>query len=213
MNPEPDRLISQLTRREFVNMSALSLTSLSALNYSRLAHGSEAGSVTNRLLDEKLGVQFVYGGVIHETAHEGPCRCGRLVNLSHDAELSRHAKNFTQFTKDLKSRSFPQEAEVLEPADFEMIVPEKSVEFVFPESGFKKVEQHIDRVDLFVLIGGFVSDIAVHLGQRTNKPIAALGNSWVVDVPAALRYYGLEGHVVLDWEDLKEKRGQEYILY
>ncbi|UCG56380.1 MAG: hypothetical protein JSU70_16145 [Phycisphaerales bacterium] len=155
----------------------------------------------NPLLETKLGIKFVLGGMVHETAHEGPCRTGKLEHLTYEAESQGFQNQFTQFANELNKRKFPREARILSPVGFRILVKEKDVDFKFPRKYFAQIEEDIANTDLIVVLHGFASDIALKVAERFNKPVATIGNSWVVDVPATLRHKGYESYIALDWED------------
>jgi hypothetical protein len=188
-----------LSRRDFMGISSLGLigTLMPADFLSALTEEAEM----NPLFDTQLGIKFVLGGMAHETAHEGPCRIGRLEDLTYQAEMDGLDRQFSQFVNELNNRKFPKEARILPPVDFRMLVKEKDTDFKFPEKYFAQIKKDIPNTDLIVVLRGFASDIALRLAERFHKPVATIGNDWVVDVPATLRYRGHEGHIALDWED------------
>jgi len=190
---------SSLSRRDFI-----ALSSLGVIRYflpKNLVFASQNNVQINSLFDSKLGIKFVFGGMAHETAHEGPCRVGRLDDLTYQAEMKGLDRQFSQFVNELRGRDFPREAEILEPVDFRMLVKEKDTDFKFPEQYFAQVEKDISNTDLIVVVRGFASDIALKIAERFNRPVATIGNDWVVDVPATLRHRGFESYIALDWED------------
>ncbi len=210
-----------LDRRGFIKSSALGLGTIAAWNV--LPAGAmnvfmqEAGPLwaQNPLYKkEKLNIQFVISSVIHESNALGPCRGGTREMNTQEKEYQRHMDNFAWRKQQLKSLSFPREANILEPVDFQLWVREKNVEFDFPESEFAKLEEKVDQVDLFIVLDGFTGDVAVKLAQRYKKPVATVAYSrdrkfydrpfsgWLVDMAAALRQRGLEGYVALDWKDM-----------
>ena len=188
-----------LSRRDFIALS--SLGTMRFLMPENLVFAASDTVPFNSLFNTKLGIKFVFGGMAHETAHEGPCRVGKLTDLTYQAEMKGIDRGFSQFENYLKGRDFPGEAEILEPVDFRMLVKEKDVDFKFPEQNFARIEKDISKTDLIVVVRGFASDIALKLAERYNKPVATIGNDWVVDVPATLRHKGYESHIALDWED------------
>ena len=194
-----NQIDSFLSRRDFIALSSLGM--IKCLMPRNLVFASSNKTPINPLFDTKLGVKFVLGAMAHETAHEGPCRVGRLEDLTYQAEMKGIDRQFSQFINELRSRDFPREAEILEPVDFRMLVREKDTDFKFPEQYFAKVEKDISNTDLIVVIRGFASDIALKLAERFKKPVATIGNDWVVDVPATLRHRGHESYIALDWED------------
>ncbi len=191
--------IIAMSRRDFLGYSSVGV--LSALVPGIASAGGGAEASLNPLFDMKLGIKFVLGGMVHETAHEGPCRVGALESLTYEAEKQGFAGQFRQFTDWLKGRTFPPEAQILSPVGFEILVKEKDVNFKFPEKYFTQIKEDIDRTDLIVVLHGFASDIAIKVAERFRKPVATVGNTWVVDVPATLRHAGYESYVAADWED------------
>ena len=199
MNTNHSKIFGAVSRRDFLGYSSLGV--LGALvSGGELSTRSEWKEL-NPLFETKLGVKFVVRGMVHETAHEGPCRTGKLENLTYQAETRGCEERFARFEKELKKRAFPQETKILKPVDFRVLVREKNVEFQFQEKYFRQIEADLDNTDLIVVLWGFASDIALKLAERFDKPVATIGNDWVVDVPATLRHKGYESYIALDWED------------
>jgi len=188
-----------LSRRDFLGYSSLGILGALLPGIASPDDGSE-GSL-NPLFETKLGIKFVLGGMVHETAHEGPCRVGALESLTYEAEKQGFERQFSLFAQELKGRTFPPEALILKPVGFEILVKEKDVDFKFPEKYFSQIEEDIANTDLIVVLHGFASDIALKVAERFKKPVATIGNDWVVDVPATLRHAGYESYIALDWED------------
>ena len=199
MDTNHNNIFDHLSRRDFLGYSSLSVLGMLASGSELSAHPEQ--TALNPLFETKLGVKFVLGGMVHETAHEGPCRTGNLENLTYQAEARGFEKQFERFEKELKSRKFPQEAKILKPVGFRVLVRKKDVEFQFQEAYFRQIEEDLDNTDLIVVLRGFASDIALKLAERFDKPVATIGNDWVVDVPATLRHKGFESYIALDWED------------
>ena len=199
MRTNQNQLGSCLSRRDFIAASSLGMIGYFMPKNFVFALPNE--SPVNSLFDTKLRIKFVFGGMVHETAHEGPCRVGKLDNLTYQAEMKGLDGQFSQFVNELKGKDFPPEAEILEPVDFRMLVKEKDTDFKFPEKYFAQIEKDISKTDLIVVVRGFASDIALKVAERFNKPVATIGNDWVVDVPATLRHKGYESYIALDWED------------
>jgi len=199
MEANENAMRSGLSRRDFLGYSSLGV--LGAFSPGSVLSVSPSAVRMNPLFETKLGVKFVLGGMVHETAHEGPCRTGGLEHLTREAETRSFERQFSRFAEELKSREFPREAEILKPVGFQMLVKEKDVNFQFPEKHFAEIEEDIPKTDLIVALRGFASDIALKLAERFGKPVATIGNDWVVDVPATLRHKGHESYIALDWED------------
>ena len=199
MNSEYNGIFGDLSRRDFLGYSTFCMLGAIVQGSEFFAHPEWIE--LNPLFETKLGVKFVLGGMVHEAAHEGPCRTGRLENLTYKAEAQAFKKQFDHFEKELKNREFPREANILKPVGFQVLVRKKDVEFRFPDTYFRQIEEDIGSTDLIVVVRGFASDIALKLAERFDKPIATIGNDWVVDVPATLRHKGYESYIALDWED------------
>jgi hypothetical protein len=188
-----------ISRRDFLGYSSLGILGTLLPGIAWPDGGSEPS--LNPLFQTKLGVKFVLGGMVHETAHEGPCRVGTLESLTYEAEKQSFERQFSRFAEDLKGRAFPPEVQVLKPVGFQMLVKKKDVDFKFPEEYFSQIQEDIGNTDLIVVLSGFASDIALKVAERFKKPVATIGNDWVVDVPATLRHKGYESYIALDWED------------
>lgn len=199
MESNGNGIAGAISRRDFLGYSSVGI--LGALMPGIVLPDDSPRTSLNPLFEMKLGVKFVLGGMVHETAHEGPCRVGPLESLTYEAEKQGFEKQFSRFAEGLKGRTFPPEAQILKPVGFQMLVKEKDVDFKFPEKYFKQIEEDIPNTDLIVVLSGFASDIALKVAQRFKKPVATIGNDWVVDVPATLRHKGYESYIALDWED------------
>jgi len=205
----PTRKPGDVSRRQFIEISGAALGVGAGLSFQGILAAMMPEKELNPLFHSKLGVQFVVGGMVHETAHEGPCRTGKLSDLTYEAEMARHKSSLDRFRSLYKTWHFTQEVDLLEPVDVLMLV-KKNVEFEMVEEGFGKIEEKIGKIDVFVVLRSFVSDICLELAKRYNKPVIALayegqprrGPGWVVDAPAAVRHIGKEGYAAYDVEDL-----------
>ena len=206
-----------LTRRQFVNKGSLFIGGLSvlpSLSFARSALAEAGGPWLdfNKLYRMKLRVKFVIGCLIHDTAHEGPCRIGNLSQLTKEVDLKNHEANFEMRKKQIQGRTFPSEVELLKTVDFKMLVKEKDCEFKFPNSEFTKLEKEIEQTDLLVTLDGFNGQIGIKLAEQYKKPVASIAYSnperpqdwgaWLVDMTAGLKHKGLEGYLAYDWKDL-----------
>jgi len=142
MNTNHCGIFGELSRRDFLASSSLSL--LGSLVSGRELPAQSDWTELNPLFETKLGIKFVVGGMVHETAHEGPCRTGKLESLTYQAESQSCERQFNQFVKGLKDRQLPREAKILEPVDFRVLVREKNVEFQFEEKYFRQIEKDRD---------------------------------------------------------------------
>jgi len=203
---------SCINRRQFIGSSALLAGVGMGSNLFSQSDSAQTGNPWldfNPLFDMKLKVRFVITGVIHDTAHEGPCRTGRLEDLTREKDMRRHLNTFKKRKQQINARTFPAEVEVLETVDFQMLVKEKDCDFKFPAGEMKKVEKDIDETDLLIALDGFNGKVGMMLAEKYRKPVATIayfgrGNygAWVVDIPAGLRHLGLEGYLAYDWDDM-----------
>ncbi len=209
-----------VNRRSFLKKSAMGFGSLASLSVlpgvSRdlLSGPSSPLYSLNPLYHKKLKVLFVIGGAVHESDTPGPCRPGAREDLSPVAEENFHKTNIAERKKQIKKWSFPDVAEILEPVDFKMFIPPKSVEFEFPESEFGKIETQLKEVDLFIVLDGLTGDICIELGKRYNKPVATIVQSegslfnypgwggWLVDMTAGTRERGIESYLAYNWDEM-----------
>lgn len=209
-----------INRRQFMSGGALLMGGLSigsrVFSESVLAQERNSGLEFNPLFAMRLKVRFVIAGLIHDTAHEGPCRTGQLEYLTRQADMERHLNNFKNRKEQIKARTFPAEVEILETIDFQMRVKEKDCNFQFPESEMRKVEKDIEEVDLLVILDGFNGQVGIMLAEKYHKPVATIAYSnpertknggrdygaWLVDMTAGLRHKGLEGYLAYDWEEM-----------
>ncbi|MCD6192616.1 MAG: hypothetical protein J7L26_04005 [Candidatus Aminicenantes bacterium] len=143
---------------------------------------------------EKVGVKVVYGALVHKGTHEGPCRTGDKNFLSLENERKRAKENFINFVKEVEGNINKEDAELLEPVYIEYFE-----DFIVKESEFKKLENDLEKTDLF-LIGFRVPGI-----ERYKKPVAMIGEGVTnVDVSAYMRSGGLEGYAIFDFNELND---------
>lgn len=147
----------------------------------------------NSVLSIKINVKPVYGSIVHTEAYEGPCRCGKIEELTPEAERLKNMKAFAKFQEDIK-KNISSEAKILKPTYIEY-----DESFVVKEEEFKKLEDDLNNVDLFLL------SYRVPGIERYKKPIAMIGRGVTnVDVAAYLRSRGFEGYAPLDYSELNE---------
>ena len=143
---------------------------------------------------EKVGVKVVSGALVHKGTHEGPCRTGDKKFLSLENERRRAKENFVNFVKEVEQNINKENTELLKPVYIEYFE-----DFIVKESEFKKLENDLEKVDLF-LLGGRVPGI-----ERYKKPVAMIGKGVSnVDVSAYMKSRGLEGYAIFDFDELNE---------
>lgn len=147
-----------------------------------------------KVIYEKVGLKIAYGALIHKGSHEGPCRTGNKKMLSTESERKREKKAFNSFIKEVRENINEENVEILEPVYIEYYE-----DFIVKESEFKKLENDLEKVDLF-LLGGRVPGI-----ERYKKPVAMIGKGVTnVDVSAYMRSRGLEGYAIFDFDELDD---------
>jgi len=143
---------------------------------------------------EKIGVKIVYGALVHKGTHEGPCRIGDKKSLSLENERRRAKERFENFVKEVEENINKEDAELLEPVYIEYFE-----DFIVKESELKKLENDLERTDLF-LIGFRVPGI-----ERYKKPVAMLGQGITnVDISAYMRSRGFEGYAIFNFDELND---------
>jgi len=141
----------------------------------------------------KIGVKPVYGALVHRDAKEGPCRVGNKVTLSPQTERNRFKEDFKRFIGDIKD-NLTEEVTILKP-----VYIEYGEDFTVREREFKKLEDDLEKVDLFLL------SYRVPGIERYRKPIAMIGRGVTnVDISAYLRDRGREGYALFDYDELNE---------
>jgi hypothetical protein len=90
----------------------------------------------------------------------------------------------------LKGTTFPPKLES-SPGRFEMFVKEKDVDFKFLRR-YSHRSKDIANTDLIVVLHGF-PPTSLEVAGRFKKPVATIGNDWVVDV-LRLATAGIELH-------------------
>jgi len=145
-------------------------------------------------IDTKIGVKPVFSSLIHRDAKEGPCRVGTAEELSPRREREKAREHFSNLREVLK-RTLAGNAEILDP-----VYIEYGEDFIIPAKELAKLEDDLDRVDLFLLANYRVPGI-----ERFGKPVAMVGGGVTnVDVAAYLRARGIEGYAPLDVKELNQ---------
>jgi len=143
---------------------------------------------------EKVGVKIVYGALVHKGSHEGPCRTGDKKFLSLENERRRAKEKFANFVREVEENINKEDVEILKPVYIEYFE-----DFIVKESEFKKLENDLEKVDLFLLEG------RIHGIERYKKPVARIGKGiGNVDVSAYMRSRGLEGYAIFDFNQLND---------
>lgn len=146
-----------------------------------------------KFINVKIRIKPVFSALIHSDEKEGPCRIGSPEYLNPDAERKRAKETFNNIKGEL-NKVLTKDAEILEPAYIEY-----GESFIIPDSQFKQIEEELQKIDLFLLLGR-VPGI-----EKYNKPIAMVGEGVSnVDVAAYLRSRGFEGYAPLDFDELNE---------
>jgi L-fucose isomerase-like protein len=146
-----------------------------------------------RAMFEKVGVKIVFAAIVHKGSHEGPCRAGEKKHLTTEFEKKQRKEEFESIVREVK-KNLKEDAEILEPAYIEY-----AENFVIKERELSKLDNDIEKVDLFLIFGG----MRVFGIERYKKPVAMLGAGISnVDVSAYFRSRGMEGYAVYDYDEL-----------
>ncbi len=141
----------------------------------------------------KVNVKPVCGFLIHSDAKEGPCRTGDENTLSPQNERNEAEKRFKHFVEDIKN-NLTKDATILKP-----VYIEYGEDFHVKERELKKLENELEKVDLF-LLGFRIPGI-----ERYKKPIAMIGKGITnVDISAYFKSRNLEGYAPFDFDELNE---------
>jgi len=150
-----------------------------------------------RPIDVKVKIKPVFTQLIHHAAYEGPCRTGRMEDLTPEADRRRGQGRFARWVEDVGENLCP-DAELLDPVYLEW-----GDDFVLREALLRKLEPDIYEADLvLVATSGLIQPMAVAIGRRYRVPVGVIGWVTSVDVAAHLRARGLEGYAFLDFDDL-----------
>jgi hypothetical protein len=196
-----------VNRRGFLGASALAMGALAGSSMAAVVSVAEPERELNPLLREKLNVKLIAQGVTHESAWEGPCRTGKLENLTYAAELARLKSEVAKLPA--LAKGLGPEAHALEPVFMELYIKKGDVRFYTSEKELAKLEGDKDDTDLYVIVGGARPQFtAIEIGKRFQKPVAFVNTpgsaGWVTAMPTHLRPHGLECYVAFDWEELQQ---------
>jgi L-fucose isomerase-like protein len=196
----------QLTRREFVGITAMASGSLAFVpgSLSSYFFGPEQ-SVRSAVYTTPLSVKFVHTGVIHEEAYEGSCRVGNLKNMTMEAETAENKRGLEKFTNQVKEYTFGPGIEVLTPQGIYLWVEKGNPEIMLKDQELYKLNDDDRTADVYVVTGGLPQFTCVRIAERYKKPVIFLSSSgWGLDVPAGLRAIGTESFYVQNMDQLND---------
>lgn len=202
MGNSPAKNTGKMSRREFLETSAVTMGTLASLPLTSPVFSTNLKN--SSAIDTKLGVKFIVNGALHEAAYEGSCRVGDLINLSYEAESASLKESFKKFKMQLKTLQFPPEAELLEPVTMNLWIEEGNPEIMLKEEQLEKLKPDDPKTDLYVVVkGGLPQYTCLKIAERYKKPVVlARTAGWGIDMPAGLRRKGLEGFYAQSWDDL-----------
>lgn len=159
-----------------------------------------------KAIDLQVGVKPIFPAMVHRSAYEGPCRVGTEDTLAPAADVARGQTRYAAFTEGLSNRLGSQ-AEVLEPVYFSF-----EDDWLVDGSQYDSIERDLDRTDCFLVAAGTALSqfVATQIGIRYKKPTVMVGGESDPNLPMGcdavshLRSLGLEGHVLLDDDELRE---------
>jgi len=189
-----------MTRRTFMGTTAAALGAASA-------HGAGRSPVPETFasaspVDTRLGVKFIYNGIIHEAAFEGSCRHGDLKGLGREAETAALDKRFARFAKEVGALELPPNVDILKPVSMNLWVEKGNPEIVLETKHLKKLAADADSADLYVVTGGGLPQYTcLRIAETYGKPVVlARTAGWGLDAPAGLRRLGYEGYYESEWD-------------
>ena len=192
--------VVKMDRRDFVKSSSLMAGGL-ALSPNLLAGlNEERRFLVNSPLDTKTTIKIIVTGTVHEEAWEGSCRHGKLENLTYEAEKDGLARHLDSVKKEVSALDIPAGIKLLEPTSMYSYVEKGNPGIIFSDEQLESLYEEDHKVDLYVVTHMFPG---VKIAERYKKPVAIMQSAgWAVDMPARLRYMGLEGYHVHNYEEL-----------
>ena len=190
----------RMDRRDFVKSSGLMAGGLLASPglLARMTKGIQFR--VNSPLNTKTTIKIIVTGAVHEEAWEGSCRHGKLENLTYEAEMDGLAEHLARVKQEVSVLNLPSGIEILEPISMYSYVEKGNPEIMFSNEQLESLYEDDHKVDLYVVTHMFPG---VKIAERYKKPVAIMqGAGWAVDMPARLRYIGLEGYHVHDYKEL-----------
>lgn len=141
----------------------------------------------------RLIARPVVGCLTHTHFWEGPCRAGRYEDMQPDVELKNANIAFEQSCEALGGLS--DEVRLLDAVN--AIYQE---DFIVPRETMEKIEQDIEKVDFFLVMGWRVPKL-----ERYGKPLVIWQNgNEGIDMAAYCRSIGVEAYVAMTLEELNK---------
>jgi len=191
---------TNIGRREFVKASSLMAGGLTiSPNLMAALQGDREFNVVSPL-KRRTNIKFVLHGVIHEEAWEGSCRYGDPENLTYEVEKGSLKKRLVRVKKEIAAMDTPPGIHFLEPVAMNSWAEAGNPDITIPDEQVEYLYQEDPMVDLYVTTHMFPG---IKIAGRYRKPVAIMQEAgWAVDMPARLRYMGLEGYHVHDYKEL-----------
>lgn len=190
----------KMGRRDFVKSSSLMAGGL-VLSPTLLAGmRPERQFSINSPLNTKTTIKLVLHGIVHGDAWEGSCRYGNLEDLTYDVEKSSLIKRLDRIKKKVSTLDVPAGLQFLEPVSMYSFAEAGNPDIMISDEQVESLYEEDHKVDLYVTTHMFSG---IKIAERYKKPLAIMqGAGWAVDMPARLRYMGLEGYHVHDFDEL-----------
>jgi hypothetical protein len=190
----------KMGRRDFVKSSSLMAGGL-AISPGILASLNEGRQFrVNSPLNTRTTIKIIITGALHEEAWEGSCRHGKLEDLTYEAEMNGLARHLERVKKEVAALDIPAGIELMEPTSMYSYVEKGNPEIMFSDEQLESLYEDDHKVDMYVVTHMFPG---VKIAERYKKPVAIMQSAgWAVDMPARLRYMGLEGYHVHNYEEL-----------
>ncbi|MFC1557930.1 hypothetical protein ACFL40_01105 [candidate division KSB1 bacterium] len=189
-----------ISRRKFLGVSALALGAINNLSVDLSTSSFTTEPVS--AIDTKLGVKFIFTGTFHKEAYEGPCRWGKLDNLTYEVEMKRIRDGFNKFKMELELIKLTPEINLLEPAVVSTFIGKENPEGKIQNEQLDAFKNDDSKTDLYVVTHMYEG---FKVGEYFKKPvIVMLNHARAADMTGALRAKGIQSFIAADFEEAFE---------
>lgn len=154
----------------------------------------------NSPLNTQTTLKLVLHRAVHSDAWEGSCRYGDLENLTYEAEMSGLKRGLESAKTRVAELDVPRGLKFLEPVAMYSYAEAGNPDIVISSDQVESLAKEDHKVDVYVTTHMFPG---LKIAERYKKPVVIMQSAgWAVDMPARLRYMGLEGYHVHDFDEL-----------
>jgi len=144
-------------------------------------------------MEKKINLKPVFSNRVHTAAWEGPCRTGKLEELTEEYERKLGEEEFARWKPLLEKKIDPEYTKILDP-----VYMEWDETYVVKECELKKVEKDIHETDIFLFtyrVPGLI--------EKYHKPMVMMNlGPTPIDLVAYYTDIGEEAYMVHDYEEL-----------